>query len=144
MGLFFLIRDGQAKSSSVLAAARICERMGFGPPDILTADKLVVYVYPKRGQTRPNTIKFACGDFIAACGTFVFRGMIGQAALKAFYEQFNGDFSLLEEAICSFAIVIRKAGCVHVAGDRFGCYHVFIDRSGTIVSSSFLVTASVL
>ena len=68
-----------------MAAERICAKMGFAAPKIFSADGVVVYVYPKRGQTHTNTVTFANGDFAAACGTFIFRGEIGEAALKAFY-----------------------------------------------------------
>ena len=144
MGLFFLIRGRSDASRSAVAAERICAKMGFATPKILSADGIVVYVYPKRGQTHTNTVTFASGDFAVACGTFIFRGEIGEAALKAFYNVFDGDFSHLAEAVCGFVIVIRKAGRVHVAGDRFGGYHLFRNSMTTVVSSSFLVAATAI
>jgi hypothetical protein len=144
MGLFFLVRGLPAAKRNVLAAERICARMGFGPPKILAADSIAVYVYPKRGHPHTNTVTFARGDFVAACGTFIFRRAIGEAALKAFYDAFNGDFSLLDEAVCGFVIIIRKAGCVYVAGDRFGTYHICRDATTTVVSSSLLVVAAAI
>jgi len=142
MGLFFLIRGGGDTSRNAIAAERICAKMGFTAPKIFSADGIVVYVYPKRGQTHTNTVTFANGDFAVACGTFIFQGKIGEAALKAFYNVFDGDFSQLDEAVCSFVIIIRKAGRVHVAGDDFGGYHLFRNAITTMVSSSFLVATT--
>ena len=56
-----------------MAAERICAKMGFAAPKIFSADGVVLYVYPKRGQTHTNTVTFANGDFAVACGTFIFR-----------------------------------------------------------------------
>jgi asparagine synthase (glutamine-hydrolysing) len=144
MGLFFLIRARPDTSRNAMAAERICAKMGFAAPKIFSADGVVVYVYPKRGQTHTNTVTFANGDFAAACGTFIFRGEIGEAALKAFYNVFDGDFSELAEAVCGFVIIIRKAGRVHLAGDHSGAYHLFRNAITTIVSSSFLVAATAI
>jgi asparagine synthase (glutamine-hydrolysing) len=144
MGLFFLIRGRPDASRNAIAAERICAKMGFAAPKIFSADGVMVYVYPKRSQTHTNTVTFANGDFAVACGTFIFRGEIGEAALKAFYNVFDGDFSQLDEAVCGFVIIIRKAGRVHVAGDRSGGYHLFRNAMATMVSSSFLVAATAL
>ena len=144
MGLFFLVRGGLDVSRSVAAAERICAKMGFAHPKILSAAGTVVYVYPKRGQPHANAITFANGDFVVACGTFIFRGEIGEAALRAFYNVFDGDVSLLDDAICHFVVIVFKSGRIHVAADRFGGYHVFRNAMATMVSSSFLVAASAI
>jgi asparagine synthase (glutamine-hydrolysing) len=144
MGLFFLIRGTPDTGRNAMAADRISAKMGFAAPKIFSADGVVIYVYPKRGHTHTSTVTFANGDFAVACGTFIFRGEIGEAALRAFYNVFDGDFSQLGEAVCGFVIIIRKAGRIHVAGDRSGGYHLFRNVITTMVSSSFLVAATAI
>jgi len=92
----FLVRDVPAASRSIVAAERMSARMGFGPPKILTADDTVVYVYPKRRKY----CNFRVRQLLATCGIFVFRGAIGEAALKIFYDIFDGAFAQLHEAYC--------------------------------------------
>ncbi|HXP74075.1 MAG TPA: hypothetical protein VN823_08010 [Stellaceae bacterium] len=122
----------------------MCAAIGFGRPRILAANEVTAYVYPKLGQSEPTVVTFRGGDFAFACGTFIFRGTLGQIALRAFYRAFDGDFALLDDAMSHFAIVVRKNGRVYVSGDRSGIYHVFRDPLSMVISSSFLAVAATL
>jgi hypothetical protein len=141
MGLFF-VTSGPDATGHASRAQRICTKMGFSGPQIFKEEGALIYAYPKRGQNRVNSVSFPNGDFIVACGTFIFQGEKGEAALKRFYNRFAGDFSDLHDAIYGFAIVIKKHGFIHLTNDRSGSYHVFLNERRTVVSSSFLVTAS--
>lgn len=144
MGMFFLVRSGANAGTRIAAASAMCAKMGFARPAILAAGDVTVHVYPKRGGGEANAVSFPNGDFIAACGTFVFRGEIGRAALQSFYSAFAGDMALLDEAMCHFGLILRKGPVVRVAADRFGGYHLFRDALSEVVSSSFLVAAATL
>lgn len=142
MGMFFLIRGEPSFGPKAQAAARVSEEMGFIHPTILQTEIATLFIYAKRGQERANAVSLPNGDFVAACGTFVFRQKMGEVALRAFYEAFDGDFSLLEDSLCAFALIVRKHGRIYIASDPAGLHHVFRDSKNEIVSSSYLVSAS--
>src|SRR3954471_9714080 len=119
MGLFF-ITSGTDAAGHASRAERICTKMGFSGPQIFKEEGALIYAYPKRGQTRVNSVTFLNGDFIFACGTFIFRGEMGEAALKNFYNSFTGDFSDRLGAIYGFAVVIKKHGRIHLTNDQAG------------------------
>jgi asparagine synthase (glutamine-hydrolysing) len=143
MGLFFLAR-ADAKASRVAAALGVATQMGFPPPTVLRTEAADVYLFPKRGQNAASVVTFPNGDFVAACGTFVYRAQVGEAGLRRFYEDFSGDFSILHEAICHFAIIIWKDRRLQVSADPVGVYHIFRDELAGVVSSSFLVAAATI
>jgi len=142
MGMFFLIRGEPPAGAKAQAAARVCAEMGFLQPTILQDDIATLFIYPKRGQERANVVSLPNGDFVAACGTFLFRQKMGEVALRTFYEAFDGNFSLLEDSLCAFALIIKKHGRIFITSDPAGLHHVFRDSNNEIASSSYLVTSS--
>jgi hypothetical protein len=144
MGMFFVVRSNRDASRRIAAAIAASEQMGFSQPTIFKAAEAELYVFPKRGQKQVNAIALPNGDFVVACGTFIYRGKFGEAALRTFYDDFTGDFSILREAICHFGIIVRKGPLLQIAGDPVGGYHIFRDALANIVSSSFLVAASTI
>ncbi len=144
VGMFFLIRNFPGTDRRQAAACRLAQRMGFGTPKIICANDMTLYLYPKLGEPSAEIITFPNGDYVAACGTFLFSRSRGEDALRKVYAAFNGDWSILDAAFFNFAIIIRKDGCTHVAGDRFGGYHIFRDAMLNVVSSSFLIAAELV
>jgi hypothetical protein len=144
MGMFFLIRNLPELERRSVAASRLADRMGYNAPKIIKSDEATLYLYPSLGASAVEALTFPNGDFVAVCGTFLFSGSLGSEALREFYAAFHGDFSILDDAVFNFAIIIRKGGCIFVAGDRFGGFHIFRDAELNIVSSSFLIATEVL
>lgn len=144
MGMFFLIRDLPKAEQRAAAARRLAERMGFGEPKVIKSDEIALYLYPKLGGSAVEVVTFPNGDFAAACGTFLFEGSLGVEALHKLYAAFGGDWSVLDDAAFSFAVILRKNGRTFLAGDRFGGYHIFRDAMLSVVSSSFLIAAECL
>lgn len=143
MGMFFVAR-GPRRERVAAAALRTGEELGFSHPRMLAAGETTIYVYPKRGQDKANALAFENGDFIAACGSFIYRGRTGEEALRLFHDAFDGSAAPFRDTICNFAVVVRKGGRIHIAGDAGGGYHIFRDGAAHMVSSSFLVAASAL
>jgi hypothetical protein len=144
MGMFYLIRNLPDRERRAAAAGHLAKLMGFGEPKVIKSDEITLYLYPKLGGSTVEAITFPNGDFAAACGTFLFGGSLGADALHKLYAAFSRDWSILDDAAFSFAVIVRKNGRTFLAGDRFGGYHIFRDAMLNVVSSSFLIAAEIL
>ncbi len=113
MGMFFLVRNLPKIARRTTAARRLAELMGFGEPKVIVSEDITLYLYPKLGGSTVDAITFPNGDFAAACGTFLFSGSVGAAALHELYAAFSGDWSILDDVAFSFVVIIRKNGCRH-------------------------------
>jgi asparagine synthase (glutamine-hydrolysing) len=144
MGMFFLIRNLPELELRSAAACRLADKMGYSPPEIIKSDEVTLYLYPNLGSSSVEVVTFPNGDFVAVCGTFLFSGSLHVEALHKFYAAFNGDWSILDDTGFNFCVIIRKDGCLSVAGDRFGGYHIYRDAMLNVVSSSFLIATEIL
>src|SRR6185437_776514 len=144
MGAFFLLRTGDysALEAEIAEAERILSVSGFGTARKLVRPDLVIFAYPEIISGELALKEFLNGDFVLTSGTFLFDGKSGVHAAEAFYERFSNYNLALDEAFGHFAVIIRKGTVTSVLSDKFGGYHVYLDKQRKVISSSLLVAAA--
>lgn len=112
------------------------------PTEFQTATHVVLAsgaIHPHNGNI------FRLGDgFIAVAGTLFYRGQFGTSALESLFADFREPFSQWDDVVGQFAVVLSKAGRLHVFGDYFGIFNIFESTDGRFLSTSFLSLTRVL
>lgn len=146
MGGFVLLHTapGEDRSAAQAAALGPFARIGMPAPRLIRGDDYVLAVYPKRQASEPALRQFPNGDFVFACGTLIYKNMVGGAAAEAFYRDCGGGPAPRDKAIGHYAVILRKGGRTRIIPDSFGGFLVFYDTARRIASSSFLAVASAL
>jgi hypothetical protein len=146
MGGFVLLHMAPGEDRSVAQAAALdtFARMGMPAPRLIRGENYVLATYPKRQADEPALQQFPNGDFVYACGTLIYRDMVGKPAATAFYRDSDGCGAARERALGHYAVIIRKGQETGIVPDGFGGFLVFYDTARRIASSSFLAVASAL
>ncbi len=63
---------------------------GYQDYEDVSHDSLWLAVHRKRRFAVQNYCSFLNGDFVASAGTLIYKGRIGQQALKQLYDDFGG------------------------------------------------------
>jgi asparagine synthase (glutamine-hydrolysing) len=146
MGGFVLLHTapGEDRSSMQNAALTAFARMGMPTPRLVQGANFLLAVYPKRQESAPALEQFSNGDFVCACGTLIYRDMVGKPAAAAFYRDCREGAAPRDKALGHYAVILHKDGETKIIFDGFGGFLVFYDAARRIASSSFLAVASVL
>jgi asparagine synthase (glutamine-hydrolysing) len=125
--------------------AGCAEKMGFCNAVEFEAGDYHLRVFPKVGAAQPAALRrYEGGDFAFACGTLIYRGRMGHAAVDALYHALGDSDALPDDCYGHFALVLRRRGHLSVLGDRFGGYQIYYDMEQRVVATSFLILASAL
>lgn len=81
-------------------------------------------------------------DWIAVAGTLVFDGKLGEPALAALLQEFSFPFVQWERVQGHFALLIYKAGALHVLTDWFGAFQLSHDGEYGLFSTSLLASCN--
>jgi hypothetical protein len=121
-------------------AATVIERQGFHHGERLQTPTHAVLVYPRQQSEEPAMVhRRPNGDWIAAAG-IPLRGKLRDTdALADLLDGFDGTTQGLDVA-GTFALVVWKAGQLHITTDRLSAFPVFRGDSGA-VSTSWLALA---
>jgi asparagine synthase (glutamine-hydrolysing) len=144
VGAFFLLRTTAAadlKCKRETVAAALSEQ-GFNNPKIIHAADYDLYLYSKIVVKGTNIVKFDDGGFCACTGTFLYKGRIGEGALRQYYVDLDTDHVSLTDTYGAFCLIVRKYSRTFMLIDRLGIYKIYHDSSNTLFSSSFLAVAS--
>jgi hypothetical protein len=146
MGGFVLLHTapGEDRSAAQSAALGAFSRMGMPAPRLIRGKNYVLAVYPKRQASEPALQQFPGDDFVFACGTLIYRNMVGAPAGAEFYRDYSRRSPPRDKAIGHYAAILRKGGETEIVPDGFGGFLVFYDAARRIASSSFLAVASAL
>ncbi len=117
------------------------EQSGLGPPVAFDTDAFFVDYYPKRNNSGANYVRFPGGDFIIAVGTFIYRGEIGERALRLFFATAD-HAEALHACRGHFALIVRKSAQTRLLKDLAGSYEVFLTHDSNYLSTSFLAALS--
>jgi hypothetical protein len=111
------------------------------------SDSVFVSAHKKRIVKTENFLEFDNGDFVSAVGTCIYKGFLGQPALKRIYEDFNDDIEALRSnAIGNYLIAVKKRKKVMVFVDKYQVlktYYSNVDDEW-VVANSLADVASVL
>jgi len=65
-------------------------------------------------------------DFVATTGSLIYDGQIGLFALKAIYNNYNGDVpSLRKHLIGNYALIIKKGDEITIFGEEYYVYDIY-------------------
>jgi hypothetical protein len=121
-------------------AATVIERQGFHHGERLQTPTHEVLVYPRQQSEEPAMVhRRPNGEWIAAAGIPLRAKLRDTDALAELFDEFDGTTQGLDVA-GPFALVVYKAGRLHVATDRLSAFPVFRGDSGA-VSTSWLALA---
>jgi len=146
MGGFVLLHraPGEDRSPAQAAALAVFARMGMPAPRVVQGADFTLAVFPKRQASEPALQQFPNGDFVCACGTLIYDGMVGEPAVAAFYRDCGARSAPRDKALGHYVVILRKDGETEIVPDGFGGFLVFYDEARRVASSSFLAIASVL
>lgn len=137
MAGFYLCRD-DARAEARLAAARAqFARHGFGAPVEIATDTHRGFHVPYI-HGGPATFARSGEDFVAAAGTPVYKGELGEAALLRLLADFRSPFEDWNSLTGHFALLVRKGGRTALLTGYFGAFQLFHDAAFDVVSTSFL------
>jgi hypothetical protein len=130
-------RNGHAMTET---AATVIERQGFHHGERLQTPTHEVLVYPRQQSVEPAMVhRRPNGDWIAAAGSPLRGKLRDTDALADLFDEFDGTTKGLDVA-GTFALVVYKAGQLHITTDRLSAFPVFRGDSGA-VSTSWLALA---
>jgi hypothetical protein len=130
-------RDRHATTET---AATVIERQGFHHGERLQTPTHEVLVYPRQTSEEPAMVhRRPNGDWVAAAGSPLRGKLRDTEALGGLLDEFDGTTQGLDVA-GPFALVVYKAGRLHVTTDRLSAFPVFRGDSGA-VSTSWLALA---
>jgi hypothetical protein len=121
-------------------AATVIERQGFRHGERLQTPTHEVLVYPRQQSEEPAMVhRRPNGGWIAAAGSPLRGKLRDTDPLADLFDEFDGTTQGLEVA-GTFALVVYKAGRLHITTDRLSAFPVFRGDSGA-VSTSWLALA---
>jgi hypothetical protein len=144
MGALFLVA-GEVGPRSDLAGARARAQFasaGLGVPWRWSHAGMLLDAYPRVANPEDALVRLPGGDFVAAAGTFVLGEQGGAAALRTFYDRFDGTSRALADTAGHFLLAIGRGERVWLLRDRNGAYEAYAAIDGSAVSSSFLALAA--
>jgi len=143
MGGFFLYKG--LEESSLERVRQVFISRGFRSPEINICGEVVLWRYGKLAGPTVPPVRSSNGDRLFLSGSLTYRGMGGEAGAARLFSDVQRDAVDHDEMIGGFFAVFYEASTrsLRFVTDRFGLYHVFTDREGAFLTSSFLAAAAV-
>ena len=140
MGAFFLYKLDQKINSK--AVANIFRKKGFSKPNIFHLNNMTLWLFKKQLINDINYIISDDGPALFASGTIIYKGKSYKESLMGLLEDFKKDQINSNELIGSFCLIFFKDNKINLLTDKSDLFHLFIDSTQTILSSSFLAVLS--
>jgi len=149
MGAFLLVR--KPKGANVEEIERlytnsiaVFDKKGLRLNQRVVTDEFIIYAYHKYRFSVDNVVSFGDDQFIVSTGTLIYNRKVGRGALEELYNDFSEDGKFLSKVLGQFCVIISKGGKLHIFNDYTGVYHVYCNKSKSVVSSSFLAVLKTL
>lgn len=122
---------------------QVFDKKGLKLDQRLVRSSFVAYRYKKiiDDDEHQYCLEGEDGDFILASGTLVYNDKVGQPALGELFRDFCEGRNIDDKLLGNYCVVIFRNGQLWVLNDYYSYYPVYIDSSGTVISSSFLAVA---
>jgi hypothetical protein len=142
MGAFILFRRPPGTSVADVEeryrhSLGIFSTMGLPLNQRIVTENFILHVFHKYNFPTDNVAKFDNGQFAVGTGTFIYNRKTGQQALKALFDDFHEDGDS-PGALGQYCAIVYKNGRLNLFSDYTGLYHVYRDKTHSIISSSFL------
>ncbi|MBN1268725.1 MAG: hypothetical protein JXB04_03995 [Kiritimatiellae bacterium] len=129
---------GAAAAPAGAGPLRTFVRRGLAPSHSIRRPGFRLDLFALPGGTLPIAGDPAAGDFAVACGTFLYKGLWGAAALAAALADHRQGRDLEPGLAGAFALLIASGDRLLLLTDRLGYYRVYSDARQTRFSSSYL------
>lgn len=149
MGAFLLIRkpkgvDVEEMERQYSDSIGVFNKKGLRLNQRIVTDEFVIYAYHKHRFAVDNVVCFNNDQFIVSTGTLIYNRKIGHDALEDLYSDFSEDGKFLANVLGQYCLIVSKKGKLYLLNDYTGCYHVYCNKSKSVISSSFLALLKTL
>ncbi len=141
MGAFLLTGTQPVLTQSIQQALNALQQQGFVSPRCFEGQGWQLHLFGKLSGVAPQFWQQDKGNFCACCGTLIYRGMTGTAALQRFYQDFEVNQLDYRPLYGAFVLLLAKQGRLFVLQDRLGVYKLYLTAEQQLLSSSFLAAA---
>ncbi len=142
MGGFYLCSDDDRAEARLAAAQVQFHRHGFAAPRPLKVPGWRGFHVPYI-HGGPELFVERDDAFAAVAGTLTYRGQLGEPALQALLtDAARSPGGVWTDTTGHFAALVRSGGRTRVRTDSFGAFQLFHDADLSVISTSFLATAT--
>lgn len=138
---FFVLRKGDSHGAAVGGLTEAAERNGFAHLRRLALDGHSLDLFACLSGGDPQILALAEGDFAVSFGLLLYRGLAGEAALRALHADFDPDSFDWRGLAGLNVVLLRKAGALHLLNDGLGACKIFHDGNKSVLSNSFVALA---
>lgn len=135
MGAFFIAPNSRAASCDRLDRAH--RQHGFLLSKTLRMGSHLLYLYRKLDGHGGYFIETGTNSFACLVGQLVYRGLSGEQALRRYCADLAHGSTDQERTIGHYALFLKDASGLSLQTDPFGFFHVYVNESAAIASSSF-------
>lgn len=98
----------------------------------IVEDKFLLLSFKKLKVDNENFLAFANGDFVVSAGTLLYNEVIGNKALGAIYQDYDGQPNgIRKKIIGNYTLVIKKKNKIHVFVDENSIYDLYYKADNT-------------
>lgn len=142
MGDFILYHKDRVPAAKVEAALSCLALQGSVKPLTAEHDLYALQFFPKQLSPVTNFITHPQGGFCGSSGTFIYKGQMGEQALKALWDDFSIDHYQAQDFSGIFTVILKKDNRLFLLTDPMGGNRVYQNEGMNFWSSSFLAAAS--
>jgi len=142
MGDFILYHKDRTSPRQVGAAFSCLAEQGSENPVLVGHDGYKAAFFPKHISPMKNFARQENGDFCGSSGTFIYKNLMGKAALSALLQDFAIADYKPEDYSGIFTVILRKNNRLYLLTDPLGGNRVYENDQQGLWSSSFLAAAT--
>ncbi|VAX07564.1 hypothetical protein MNBD_ALPHA03-1482, partial [hydrothermal vent metagenome] len=142
MGDFILCHKDRTSPRQVADAFSCLAEQGSENPVSVEHDGYMVAFFPKQISPAQNFTLQENGDFCGSSGTFIYKSLMGEDALRALLQDFTIEAYNPEDYSGIFTVILRKNNRLYLLTDPLGGNRVYENGQKGLWSSSFLAAAT--
>lgn len=135
MGAFFIASRSSSAKWPALDAAH--QARGFALARRIDIGSHTLFLYRKLDGEGGLCVEAADGGFACLTGLLLYRGFIGEKALRRYCSDLERNAVDQSRVIGHFALIRCRERRVQIAADAMGFYQIYVDTDAGLVSSSF-------
>ncbi len=149
MGGFLLVKKEQSTQLEEVEetfkdSLEVFEKKGLALAGTIVRERFVLFHYSKYSGRQESIYELGHEDFMMSCGTLIYKGQTGSAALKSLHEDFCRECIIQRELCGHYAVVMALRNRVYGFNDYLGLYRMYVDVRSQVLSSSFLAVSRAL
>ena len=142
MGDFILYHKDRLAQDKVSAAVSCLAAQGSEKPAFAEHDSFIIQFFPKQLSPIKNFITEDNGSFCGSSGTLIYKGQMGEEALKNLLNDFTIERYNPADYSGIFTVILKKNNRLYLLSDPMGGNRIYQNEEGGFWSSSFLATAT--